>query len=216
MRTLIITGGTIEKDFALDFILKYQPEYVIAVDRGLSFCYGTQVKPDLIVGDFDSLPSEILEYYKLRADIPIRSYNPVKDATDTCIALEAAIEKKSTEIYILGATGTRIDHVFCNLQILVRSHQAGIPTYLLDARNRISLPVEQEFTIRREEQFGDYVSFFPLEKEVRGLTLEGFKYPVQKHLLKNLDGLGVSNEISAPVARVSYEEGILVMMQTRD
>lgn len=48
------------------------------------------------------------------------------------------------------------------------------------------------------------------------MTLEGFKYPLQKHLLKNLDGLGVSNEIAAPVARVSYEEGILVMMQTRD
>lgn len=216
MRTLIITGGSIETDFALDFIIKYQPEYLIAVDHGLAFCYETQVKPDLIVGDFDSLPSEILEYYKLRADIPIRSYNPVKDATDTCIALEAAIEKKSSEIYILGGTGTRIDHVFCNLQILVRSHQVGIPTYLLDSRNRISLPVEKEFTIKREEQFGEYVSFFPLEKEVRGLTLEGFKYPVQKHLLKNLDGLGVSNEISAPVARVSYEEGILVMMQTRD
>lgn len=216
MRTLIITGGNIERDFALDFIQKYKPEYLLAVDRGLAFCYECNLEPDLIVGDFDSLPREILIHYQLETKIPIRQYNPVKDATDTCIALDEAIEKKSSEIYILGATGTRFDHVFCNLQILIRSREAGIPAYILDSRNRISLPVEKTFELRREEQYGEYVSFFPLEREVTGLTLEGFKYPLQKHCLKNLDGLGVSNEISEPVARVSYEDGILVMMQTRD
>lgn len=164
MRTLIITGGNIERDFALNFIQSYQPEYLIAVDRGLAFCYETQVKPNLIVGDFDSLPQEILEYYKLQAEIPIRSYNPVKDATDTCIALEAAIEKKSSEIYILGGTGTRIDHVFCNLQILIRSYQAEIPTYILDSRNRISLPVKKNLLSKKKSSTAIMCPFFQWRK----------------------------------------------------
>lgn len=66
---------------------------------------------DYIVGDFDSLPGEILERYRQEGEIPIRTYNPVKDATDTKIALDKALEEGSTEIWILGATGTRIDHV---------------------------------------------------------------------------------------------------------
>ena len=118
MKTLIITGGMIEADFALSFIQELKPDYILGVDKGLQFCYEYDIRPDYIVGDFDSLPGEILERYRQEGEIPIRTYNPVKDATDTKIALDKALEEGSTEIWILGATGTRIDHVVCNLQIL--------------------------------------------------------------------------------------------------
>ena len=104
MKTLIITGGMIEADFALSFIQELKPDYILGVDKGLQFCYEYDIRPDYIVGDFDSLPGEILERYRQEGEIPIRTYNPVKDATDTKIALDKALEEGSTEIWILGAT----------------------------------------------------------------------------------------------------------------
>lgn len=216
MKTLIITGGNIEKDFALSFIKKTEPDYILGVDRGLEFCYQNRICPDYIVGDFDSLPHFILEWYKENESVPIREYNPVKDATDTMIALEKALEEGSSEIWILGGTGTRIDHVLCNIHILKNAWLAGVPAYLVDSRNQISLPVQRHFTIRKEEQFGEYVSFFPLGEEVEGLTLRGFKYPLDRYHLRNLEGLGVSNEIADEVGEVSWETGILVMIQSKD
>ena len=216
MKTLIITGGSIQKDFALSFIKKLQADYILAVDKGLLFCHENHIRPDYIVGDFDSLPRKILEPYQEEGTVPIREYNPVKDATDTCIGLEKALEEGSSEIWILGGTGTRLDHVLCNLQILKRSWEKKVPAYLIDAHNLITLPVEQHFTLRKEEQFGDYVSFFPMEEKVEKLTLKGFKYPLENYTLKAVEGLGVSNEIAEDKAEVIWEGKPLIMIQSRD
>ena len=216
MKTLIITGGNIDTDFALSFIEKLKADYVIGVDRGLLFCYEQKIMPDYIVGDFDSLPNGILEWYKKNSNVPVREYNPVKDATDTMIALEKALELKSSQIWILGGTGTRIDHVLCNIHILKNAYLAGVKAYLVDKHNRISLPVEKHFYLEKEEVFGEYVSFFPLGEEVEGLTLKGFKYPLDGYCLRNLEGLGVSNEIVDERAEVSWETGILVEIESRD
>jgi len=216
MKTLIITGGSIENDFALSFLKKIKVDYIIGVDKGLQFCYEHQIMPDYIVGDFDSLPAEILIWFKVNKNIPIREYNPVKDATDTMIALEKALEKNSSEIWILGATGTRLDHVLCNIQILKNAWQEGVMAYLVDRHNLICLPIGSRFVLRKEKQHGKYVSFFPLGEEVEGLTLNGFKYPLDKYCLRNFEGLGVSNEIVDEVAEVSWTKGVLVMIQSQD
>ena len=49
MKTLIITGGMIEADFALSFIQKLKPDYILGVDKGLQFCYEYDIRPDYIV-----------------------------------------------------------------------------------------------------------------------------------------------------------------------
>lgn len=216
MKTLILSGGNIEKDFALSFMKIYGADYVIGVDHGLAFCKECDILPDYIVGDFDSLAPEILDWYKSHTQVPIREFNPIKDATDTCIALEHALEKGSEEIVILGATGTRLDHVLCNIQILKRAYLAGVKAALVDSHNYITIPVGNHLSLSRNGQFGKYVSFFPLEEQVEGLTLTGFAYPLHRHCLRNLDGLGVSNEIAADVAEATWESGTLVMIQSRD
>ena len=215
-QTVIVSGGMVEKDFALSILKSEETEFVIGVDRGLVFLYDNEIKPDYIVGDFDSLPGEILERYRQEGEIPIRTYNPVKDATDTKIALDKALEEGSTEIWILGATGTRIDHVVCNLQILKEAWEKKVPVWIVDSRNKIGLPVEKTFSLKKEEQYGTYVSLFPMGETVEGLTLKGFKYPLDHYQLKDREGLGVSNEITADVADVSWEQGVLLMIQSKD
>lgn len=215
MKTLIITGGSIEKSFALPFIAGLGADFVIAADRGLLFCHENGLRPDYILGDFDSLPSGVLDTYR-DSGIPIREFNPVKDATDTCIALEYALDRGSSEIWLLGATGGRIDHLLCNIQILKSAFLRGVPAYIVDSRDLLTLPVERRFKLSRAGQYGKYVSFFPLEDRVEGLTLRGFKYPLENFTLRNETGLGQSNEITSETAEVSWESGILIMVQSRD
>lgn len=215
MRTLIISGGTIDRDFALSFIRGYRPEYCVAADRGLAFCEAAGLQPDYIVGDFDSLPAGRLEKYLSGHKVPVRTFNPVKDYSDTEIALCHAIEAGAGQIALLGATGSRIDHVLAGLQCLHIPLKAGIPTWIVDACNRISLH-DHDFIIRKNEQFGTFVSFFPAGEAVEDLTLEGFKYPLHNHRMVNSDSLGVSNEIQEDTARVSFTAGRLYMVQSQD
>ena len=174
VRTCIISGGMIEPDFAFPYLQKQQFDIILAADRGLEFCYHYQIMPTYILGDFDSLSPEILNYYKENHVAPIREFNPMKDNTDTDIAFQQAIVLGSSEITILGATGGRLDHFLSIVQNLKTAWEKKIPAYIVDSRNLITIPVETSFEIRKEEQFGKYVSFFPLEKEVTSITLEGF------------------------------------------
>ncbi len=138
---------------------KQQFDIILAADRGLEFCYHYQIMPTYILGDFDSLSPEILNYYKENHVAPIREFNPMKDNTDTDIAFQQAIVLGSSEITILGATGGRLDHFLSIVQNLKTAWEKKIPAYIVDSRNLITIPVETSLKSERK-QFGKYVSFF--------------------------------------------------------
>ena len=87
-RTVIVSGGALDEKFAIDILKSEETEFIIGADHGLVFLYEHGILPDYIVGDFDSTPEEIVSYYRERTNIPIRKFNPVKDASDTEIALD--------------------------------------------------------------------------------------------------------------------------------
>ncbi len=216
--TIIVSGGNIHKDFALDFLKKNKTENtcLIAADRGVEFFMGTDLEPDVAVGDFDSLSAEGAKYMETLKHTEIRRLKPEKDDSDTQSAANYAIEQGTERIMILGATGNRIDHLMANFGLLMLGKIKQVQIVLVDAYNYMSL-IESGMIIKKEEQFGKYVSFFPIEGEVTGLTLKGFKYPLNSYTLKVEDsGLTVSNEISDPEAEVTFETGKLLMIMSRD
>lgn len=233
MKTAIVSGGSVEPAFASGFLDSLQPDHIIAADRGLAVLRKMNRVPDYIVGDFDSLPSGV----RLPDDpeIEIRRFRPEKDDTDTGIAAALAAEIGSDEVYILGATGTRIDHMIANLALLSTLASKGIRGFLIDAHNRISLLTRrfgnpgngfcryQEdstglvFVLKKEKQFGKFISFAPFGGPVSGLTLTGFKYPLTERTLGTVDAqLLVSNEITEEEAVVSFRRGALLMTESRD
>ena len=216
--TIIVSGGNIHKDFALDFLKKNKTENtcLIAADRGVEFFMGTDLEPDVAVGDFDSLSAEGAKYMETLKYTEIRRLKPEKDDSDTQSAANYAIEQGTERIMILGATGNRIDHLMANFGLLMLGKTKQVQIVLVDAYNYMSL-IESGMILKKEEQFGKYVSFFPIEGEVTGLTLKGFKYPLNSYTLKVEDsGLTVSNEISDPEAEVTFETGKLLMIMSRD
>lgn len=72
---IIVSGGTLDEALAFETLREYEEPCVIGVDRGVEFLYHHKIRPNYIVGDFDSLPEEIVTYYKERNDVPIREFN---------------------------------------------------------------------------------------------------------------------------------------------
>ncbi|MCD8196870.1 MAG: thiamine diphosphokinase [Lachnospiraceae bacterium] len=215
MKTLIISGGRIDVDFVLG-VLEQPFDHIICADKGLAFCYKQEIRPTRIVGDFDSLQPEILEKYR-HTDIELREFNPVKDATDTQITVELALELGSTDITIVGATGTRLDHVLGNIHTLYLPFEKGVSCRILDEYNRIRL-ISGDISLKREEQYGDFFSLIPFTEEVRGVTLQGVKYPLSDYdfTVRGSASRGISNEITEDVAQITIGEGIMILIESRD
>ena len=214
-KAVIVSGGSIQDAFALQMLNEIQPAYVIGVDSGLAFLYRNQVEPTHIVGDFDSVDPEVIAYYKNKTDIPIREFNPVKDATDTEIGARLALELGADVLYLFGATGTRLDHVLANIQMLKIALDAGVKAYLVDECNRISL-WNEEVTLSKEESFGTYFSIFPFGDSVEKVSITGAKYPLNEYHLTNRESRCVSNEVAEEEVHITFSDGILILMETRD
>lgn len=214
MRTVIVNGGNIDRDFALSFLKKHPYDYMIAADRGMEFLKAAGICPDEIVGDFDSAESEALSYFSEK-DVSVRRFKPQKDSTDMEIAMITALERGSTSIVVLGATGTRIDHVLGSIRNLSIPLKAGVECCLMDAHNRIRM-IQHPIEIKKEEQFGKYVSLLACGGPVEGLTLEGFFYPLDQYLLEADSALGISNEITGEVGKITLRSGRLLVIESRD
>lgn len=213
--TIIISGGAIDDNFALSVLESYESKRIIGVDRGVEFLYRHKIEPEYIVGDFDSISEEVIRYYREETKVPIREYNPVKDASDTEIAIRLAITLGCDRMIILGATGCRIDHVWANVQSLEIARKAGIQAEILDSCNRIRL-CDQEVRLKRRNAFGKYFSLFPFGGEVEDLTIRGAKYPLTHHHLLPNDSLCVSNEIAEDELVITFAYGTLILMETKD
>ena len=215
MKTLIINGGSIEDDFAVAYVRSYAPDYVIAADSGMEFCYRSKLRPNCIIGDFDSVNPEVLSTFREQADIEWRDYIPEKDYTDSEIAVCTAMEKGSTCIHILGATGSRLDHVIGSIQLLSKIDEAGIEGRIIDANNRIRV-IHGRTVLTKENQFGKYVSILPLSTRITGITLTGFKYPLHLATITSDNTLGISNEIVEAEAVVDFDDGVAIIIEARD
>ena len=147
--------------------------------------------------------------------VTVRRLNPEKDWTDTEVAAQLALDEGCEVLEILGGTGGRIDHLLGNLQLLSLISRLGGDGYLLDEKNRIYVR-EQNFTVRRQEQWGKYFSLFAWGGDVTGLTLTGFKYQVEDFTLGTVGTRGVSNEMTAQEANVSFKSGRLLVVESGD
>lgn len=215
-RAVIISGGTLYEELVLQTIGESDEPCIIGVDKGVEFLYRHKITPSYIVGDFDSLSEEIVEYYKKETRVPIREFNPVKDASDTEIAVRLAMTLGCQSMVILGATGSRIDHLWANIQILMIPFEAGVEAVLLDPQNKIRLIGGGETHLKKEEAFGDYFSVFPLGETVYRFNIRGAKYPLTEHTLTPCNSLCVSNEIEEDEAVIEFMSGVVILMETRD
>ena len=232
MKVLIITGGNIDDDFAFSFLKNNIYDEVIAVDGGLAFADRAGIKITHLVGDFDTIDGAVLEKYIHREDICVHQFIPEKDYTDTDIAVKLAIrlfsgkeaspsekdappellpeqadllpETAEKVLHILGATGSRMDHVLANLQMLKNIMDAGIDGMIIDKNNQIQM-IRGTHHLKMKGIFGKYMSLIPATMDLSGITLQGFKYPLNRANTHFGESLCVSNELTAEEGRITIE-----------
>ncbi len=210
MKALIVCAGD-KPSYELFFSEYKTADFKIAVDGGSRVFYEHNLLPDLLLGDMDSLDEKILSLFSSKG-VEIRKYRPEKDLTDTAIAVEYIIKEKFDKAVLLGCTGSRFDHQFANIVLLKKMNDNNIEGIIKDNTNEIFL-INKSKSLYKERK---YVSFFALNESVKGLTLEGFKYPLNLHELFRGDILCTSNEIIEEWGKVHFLEGELMCICSDD
>ncbi|WP_127590847.1 thiamine diphosphokinase [Paenibacillus lautus] len=209
-RVLIFTGGELSPRF-LDEV--QNGDFIIGADRGALYLIEHGIKPDLSVGDFDSISPGQMDRVRSMSGKVIDCDPIDKNLTDTELAFELALEHSPESIMILGATGTRLDHTLANIHMLIRGLQHHIPCSILDENNFITLTGSSCIV---ENKGFTYVSLLPLTTEVTGINLEGFEYPLHDATLRLGQSLGVSNKLAEDKGTVRIEGGLLLIIQSKD
>lgn len=210
---LIISGGALNLDFLKSFISS-KSFYIIAADSGLDACLKLNIKPDTIIGDFDSI-KEIDNPAKDFPDSLVITLNPIKDDTDTEAAINYCLNNTRGDIYLLGATGTRLDHTISNIYLIYNCLKYNRSLIICDEHNKI-YGKNKSFFIKKTEQYGNFVSFFPLFCEIQKLTLKGFFYELCDTKVDGKTSLCVSNEIVDEYGYVSFSDGTLLVIESCD
>lgn len=189
---------------------------VIGADGGALKALAAGLRPDLVVGDADSLgPSGLAA---VRAEgIPVELVDAAKDESDLELALAAAVARGAVRLVILGALGgPRFDHALANVWLLAHPALAGRQAVLLDGTTRVRLlaasaePAEADLAGRP----GDLVSLFPVGADALGVTTDGLAYPLRDEPLRFGPARGLSNVRFGPLARVSLRSGRLLIVET--
>lgn len=207
---MIVSGGcSVEPTFFNEIIREKGMYLTIGCDGGARHLLNMGIKPDIIIGDMDSIDSAQLKmFYKQK--IKILKYPANKDFTDTELALDYAIGLKPKKIFICCALGGRIDHTLANILLLYRAQGKSVETFLIDEYCEVFL-LNKETAFANEK--GKTVSLLALTPKVTGITLSGFAYPLVKGSLKMGESRGISNIINKSRAGIKIEKGNLLVIK---
>ena len=211
MKVVIISGGNSPSYTLIKKELR-ESEYLIAADSGANALFKYDVFPDYIIGDLDSIKTVALNYYKDRK-VSILQYPPEKDYTDTEIAVNKAIDLGATEIVLLGCTGSRIDHLFGNIGMLLKCLKLGVSCVIKDDNNIIFLT---ETSTKIRGSLGKTFSIIPYSEEISDLTIIGAKYPLDNYKMKIGSAIGISNVFEEDEVKIEFNSGRILIIYPTD
>lgn len=204
-KCVIISGGVLENEDFHRRIVK-DAEMVICADAGARHAERLGIRPDLVIGDLDTLEEEEIRRLQDR-QIALHKYPREKDYTDMHLCLLEALELGFQHIIMLGCLGGRFDHALANVMLLTLPQARQADVRIVDPGQEIFL-VKPETVITGQK--GQTLSLFPLTEEVSGITTEGLFYRVPGGKFELGVGNGMSNVFSEPEVKIAYERGLLL------
>ena len=196
----IVSGGSFSP---LDGIGR--ADFVIACDKGCEYTAACGIKPDLLVGDFDSYTGEKPE------DVPVLGLPCEKDDTDTIYAMRVGLERGYTDFVVYGGTGgSRADHTIANLQglLFLSSHGAHCRMY----GDGVVWSVLHNEKVSFPAGCGGTLSLFCMDGAARGVTIRGLKYELADAEIRSDFPIGVSNSFTGAAASIEVRDGTLIMI----
>lgn len=207
MKAFLYVGGEIRPENITETPKK--DDLVIAADSGLLNAKALGVTPSILLGDFDSLGEPEHD-----PDLKIVRLPVEKDVTDTQAAVSLALEKGADEIVIIGGLSGRLDHTLSVLAILEDLDARHIHALATNGQNRARF-LRNNSTLIARSGFR-YLSLIAADPVVKGVTLEGCKYPLKKARLVRTNQYAVSNELTGNCALIDVRRGGVWVLETAD
>ena len=186
-------------------IKKQNGDIIIAVDGGARHLERFGFKPDIFIGDFDSL-----------GEVPVGEkvicLKPEKDVTDMHAAVDEGINNGFNDFVIFGATGGRLDHTLANIQLAASLAEKGV-NHIICSEYYCFKAVKNSF-VEFDASYEGYISAFSHTDSCAGVSIEGLKYELSNATLLNTFALGVSNEFIGKKSKISVEKGTLIIVYT--
>ena len=201
-RCVIICAG----EYAPVAFASEKGDFVICCDAGYKAAEAMGIKPDLIMGDFDSYGG------KLPEDVPIMRYPVEKDDTDSMLAVREGLKRGYTDFVLLFSLGGRLDHTIANIQTLAFIQQQGGSGMLIGPRDTVRLLKNGSLTLNRDPS--RTFSIFAFGQTARGVTLTGMQYPLDNAEITQNFPIGLGNHILAPQGTVTVTDGTLIVIES--
>lgn len=213
MKICIILNGEIKNyDYIKNIITKNNYDYIICADGGANHSYKMGITPDYIIGDLDSISSNIIDSYKLK-NVKFEKFPSKKNETDTEICVYLASRLNAKEIDFIGALGGRLDHMIANINLLYYVRNQGIYTKIISEDEDIYIAINEEISINGD--VGDTISVIPLNGDAKGVTLNRLEYPLNNYDMKFSLPLGISNVMLDKRCNIKVEQGSLIIIRNK-
>jgi thiamine pyrophosphokinase len=232
VKALLVGNGRLPLRAGLPSSVFADVELVVAADGGAAACESLGLRPDLVIGDFDSADPALIRRL-IRAGVEVQQVPAEKDQSDLELALDAAIERGADRLLVLGALGgPRVEHELAAIALLELALERHVEMALVDERSTLQLlaagPPEGHrhglpgaaaegpapgLTI--EGRPGDYVSLFAWGSEALDVETDGLRYPLRREPLRPGPSRGLSNELTGSTAFVRFGSGRLLVIHTR-
>lgn len=205
-KAFVYIGGEIFPRFITE--KPEEGDIVIAADSGYDNAKSMGVKVDVLIGDFDSMKSEMPKEVPEILQVPEK-----KDLTDTQLAVEKAVKMGATDITIIGSTSGRLDHTLSTLAILENLGERKIRGRIISGQNRVSYVKNTNCLVLRSDY--KYFSLLALDT-AKGVSIEGAVYPLKNKTLDRKLQFAVSNQVDGNCALITVKKGGIYVIESRD
>jgi len=203
---VLICGGPAPDEKAIEYIPT--PSTLIAVDSGLDHARSLQLKPDLLIGDLDSISTSGLQW-AYQQEIEVKDFPRDKDKSDFELALDYA-RGVSNRLLAIGSDSGRVDQLFGMIASLASTAPYFESCHALIGKTYCTFTSSGANIYRKN---GANVSVFAMGGIAEGVSLQGFRWGLSEATLLPGSSLGLSNELNEDIGIISVEKGTLVAIQ---
>ena len=206
LKRCVIVGGADIGNYGFIREELRSDDYIVFCDSGLKHMSELHVKPDLIVGDFDS-------YENPHLDVETIVLPCIKDDTDTVFAVKEAVKRGFLDFLLVGVIGARLDHSLCNVSLLLYLDSLGKTGCIIDDYSEMEIVSSKAALI--DERYS-FFSLLNITGSAKGINISGAKYELTDAEITCEYQYGVSNEVTpGETANVSVADGKLLLIKIR-
>jgi len=204
-KCIILANGKPQRKNIITFFQKKGYDTLICADGGANSALKLGFTPDYIIGDLDSISKAALTKFKRRSNII--NYKRQND-TDVEKCLKFAVKNRYKEVLLIGVTGNRLDHTFCNLGIVLKFfHQINIS---LIAENSFLKAYKGKFKLKTLP--GEIISLYGFDRKTK-ITSQGLKYPLKNISLPFGEKESTSNIATSNLLQLKISNGVIFVIR---